>query len=200
MAECCETLVLIEQADDTVLLAESTTTETLTLLDDGTVLHSRDEVLQILETPAEDTMLVQTEEVTQVVTTVEQGPPGPPGAQGPAGGATLVPVGSTPISGHSAVAVNSAGLLVPADCTLAAHLGAVLGVVDRSWSPGEQAEAKTAFPLEHVGWSWTPGPVYVGAGQLVQILPPGALFCQVVGHALSATRVLVDLQPPISIA
>ena len=133
-------------------------------------------------------------DVAQVIA----GPSGPPG---PAGGAMPVPVGPTPISGHSAVAVNANGVLIPADCTLPTHLGAVLGVVAHAYAPGDAAEVQTPFLLEHSGWAWVPGPVYVGmGGQLAQALPPSALFCQVVGHALSATRVLIDLQPPITIA
>jgi hypothetical protein len=123
------------------------------------------------------------------------------GPAGPPGDAIPVPVGPLPISGHSAVAVNADGRLVPADCTLAEHLGAVLGVVAHAWSPGDSAVVRTSFPLEHEGWAWVPGPVYLGAaGQLTQALPSGARFCQVVGHALSATRVLLDLQPPITLA
>lgn len=141
------------------------------------------------------------QEVIEVVQVAEQGPPGRQGIQGPAGGVTLAPVGPSPISGHSVVACNAAGELIYADCTQASHIGAVLGVVHQAYAPGDHAEVKTSFPMEHAGWTWAPGPVYVGtAGQLVQSLPMGALFCQVVGHALSATRVLIDLQPPISIA
>lgn len=129
------------------------------------------------------------------------GPRGPQGVPGPTGGATLVPVGPWPLSGHSAVALDGAGQLVPADCTLPDHLGAVLGVVANAYLPGDSAEVKTEFPLEHEGWTWTVGPVYVGAaGQLTQILPPGALYCQVIGYALSATRVLINPQPAILIA
>jgi hypothetical protein len=147
------------------------------------------------------TVVVQdTKPRTVVVTRGIPGPRGKQGIPGPAGGATLVPVGPEPISGHSAVAVDADGLLVPADCTLPAHLGAVLGVVVNAYSPGDDAVVQTSFPLEHVGWTWSPGPVYVGAaGQLTQALPAGALFSQLVGVALSATRVLIDLQPPITI-
>ena len=128
------------------------------------------------------------------------GQTGPRGVPGPPGSATTVPVGPDAISGHSAVACGPDGLLIPADCTTSTHLGAVLGLVADAYSPGEDAVVQTGFVLEHAGWSWTPGPVFVGlAGQLTQALPPAAIFSQVVGHALSATRVLVDLQPPIHI-
>lgn len=129
------------------------------------------------------------------------GPRGPQGVPGPAGGATTVTVGATPLSGHSAVAADAAGLLIKADCTNAAHRGAVLGLLANAYSPGDQAVVQTAFTLEHAGWTWTPGPVFVGAaGQLTQTLPVGAVFSQVVAHALSPTLVLVDVQPPITVS
>lgn len=121
------------------------------------------------------------------------------GPRGPAGDAALLSVGA-PLSGHSAVALSAAGQLAPADCTLPGHLGAVLGVVASAYMTGSEAEVANNTPMEHAGWAWTPGPVFVGtAGQLTQSLPPGALFSQVVGHAVSATRVLIDVQPPVSI-
>lgn len=122
---------------------------------------------------------------------------GPPGPIGP-GGATLVTVGAAPISGHTAVALDSGGLLIYADCTNPAHIGAVQGVVGNAYSPGDLAVVQTDFELVHAGWSFSPGPVFVGAsGALVQTLPPGALFAQVVGFALAPTRIRVDVQPPI---
>ena len=133
-----------------------------------------------------------------VVTEAEQGPPGPAGPIGPEGGATLVTVGATPISGHTAVALDSGGLLVYADCTNAAHIGAVYGVVANAYGAGAQAVVQTGFELVHAGWSFAPGPVLAGlSGALVQTLPPGALFAQVVGFALAPTRIRVDVQPPI---
>lgn len=159
------------------------------------------EEIQILAEQADDSVLVSESEVIEVVAVAEQGPRGIQGIQGPAGGTTTVTVGATPLSGHSAVAVDAAGLLIQADCTNPAHRGAVLGLLANAYSPGDQAVVQTAFTLEHSGWTWSPGPVFVGtAGQLTQTLPVGAVFSQVVAHALSPTIVLVDVQPPITIA
>ena len=159
------------------------------------------EEIQILAQQPDDSVLVDEVEVIQIVAVAEQGPQGRQGNPGPAGGATTVTVGSLPLSGHSAVAVDAGGLLIKADCTNPAHQGAVLGLLANAYSPGDQAVVQTAFTLEHTGWAWTPGPVFVGAsGQLTQVPPGGAVFSQVVAHALSATRVLVDVQPPITIA
>lgn len=159
-----------------------------------------EEILILADQP-DDSVLVDEVEVVSIVAVAEQGPRGIQGIQGPAGGTTTVTVGATPLSGHSAVAVDAAGLLIQADCTNPAHRGAVLGLLANAYSPGDQAVVQTAFTLEHSGWTWSPGPVFVGtAGQLTQALPIGVVFSQVVAHALSPTLVLVDVQPPITIA
>lgn len=159
------------------------------------------EEIQILAQQPDDSVLVDEVEAVSVVAVAEQGPRGPQGVPGPAGGVTTVTVGATPLSGHSAVAADAVGLLIKADCTNPAHRGAVLGLLADAYSPGDQAVVQTAFTLEHAGWTWAPGPVFVGtAGQLTQTPPVGAVFSQVVAHALSPTLVLVDVQPPITIA
>lgn len=146
----------------------------------------------------EETIVVATEIAVEVITEAEQGPRGIQGIPGPAGGATTVTVGAAPISGHSAVAMDGNGLLVYADCTNAAHLGAILGVVGNAYSPGDSAVVQTDFDLSHSGWSFSPGPVFVGiGGTLVQAIPVGAVFVQVIAYALTATRIRVDIQPPI---
>ena len=137
-------------------------------------------------------------------TVVMRGVPGPrgiQGLQGPAGDAITVTVGAQPLSGHSVVSVDASGLLVKADSTDVTQRGAVMGLVANAYAPGELATVLTGYTLAHAGWSWAPGPIFVGAGgQLTQSLPPGAVFSQVVAHALSATLVLIDLQPPIALS
>ena len=149
----------------------------------------------------ESEIIIEVDTDVEVLEVAAQGPRGPQGVPGPAGGATTFTVGATPLSGHSAVAVDAGGMLIKADCTNPAHQGAVLGLLANAYSPGDQAVVQTAFTLEHAGWTWTPGPVFVGtAGQLTQALPIGAVFSQVVAHALSPTLVLVDVQPPITVS
>ena len=146
----------------------------------------------------ESEIIIEVDTDVEVLEAAAQGPRGPQGIPGPVGGATTVTVGAAPISGHTAVALDSGGLLVYADCTNPAHIGAVQGVVGNAYSPGDQAVVQTDFELVHAGWSFSPGPVFVGlSGALVQTLPPGALFAQVVGFALAPTRIRVDVQPPI---
>ena len=149
----------------------------------------------------ESEIIIEVDTDVEVLEVAAQGPRGPQGIPGPAGGATTFTVGATPLSGHSAVAVDAGGMLIKADCTNPAHQGAVLGLLANAYSPGDQAVVQTDLTLEHSGWTWTPGPVFVGtAGQLTQALPIGAVFSQVVAHALSPTLVLLDVQPPITVS
>lgn len=162
------------------------------------VLIDHDTETDVLVEREVDVVLEKSEPEEIIITEAEQGPPGPIGPIGPAGGATLVTVGATPISGHAAVALDSGGLMVYADCTNPAHIGAVQGVVASAYSAGAQAVVQTGFEMVHAGWSFSPGPVFVGAsGALVQVLPVGAVFAQVIGYALAPTRIRVDVQSPI---
>ena len=146
----------------------------------------------------ESEIIIEVDTDVEVLEAAAQGPRGPQGIPGPAGGATTVMVGATPISGHTAVALDSGGLLIYADCTNPAHIGAVQGVVGNAYSPGDLAVVQTDFELVHAGWSFSPGPVFVGAsGALVQVPPVGAVFAQVIGYALAPTRIRIDVQPPI---
>ncbi len=156
---------------------------------------------EILAEEAQDSVLVEQVQETEIVELGQQGPPGRQGPPGPAGDAITVKVGPLPISGHSVVACDAQGELIAADATNPAHRGAVLGVVADAYSPGDDAVVQTGFVLEHSGWAWAPGPVLVGlSGQLAQAPPAGALFAQVIGRALSSTRVLIDINPPITLA
>ena len=162
------------------------------------VLIDHDTETDVLVEREVDVVLEKSEPEEIIVTEAVQGPPGPQGIPGPAGGTTLVTVGATPLSGHTAVALDSGGLLVYADCTNPAHIGAVQGVIANAYSPGDLAVVQTDFGLAHAGWSFSPGPVFVGAsGALVQTLPAGAVFAQVIGYALAPTRIRIDVQPPI---
>lgn len=144
------------------------------------------------------TVVVQREAAPKsvVVTRGVPGRQGPRGPAGPAGGAVLVRTGM-PLSGHSLVAQDAAGALVYADCTAALEAGAALGIVTDAYLAGEDAVVQTGFDVEHAGWAWAPGPVLLGAaGRPVQSLPPGAVFSQVIGWAVSPTRLRIDVQPP----
>lgn len=147
----------------------------------------------------EEVQIVSVPETTvQVIADCKQGPEGIRGPAGPAGGATLVKVGDTPISGHAAVAMDTDGRLVYADCTSAAQIGTVMGLTTSAYAANADAVVQQDFEVNFPGWAFVPGPVFVGeAGALVQSLPPAAVFQQVVAFALTATRIRVSVQPPL---
>lgn len=152
----------------------------------------------LVRTPDTTVVAVQQPPSSSVVVRGVPGPRGIQGIPGPAGGATIVTVGATPLSGHTAVAMDADGLLIYADCTNPAHIGAVQGVIANAYGAGDPAVVQTDFDLSHAGWAFATGPVFVGAsGALVQAPPPGAVFAQVVGFALAPTRIRIDVQPPI---
>ena len=152
----------------------------------------------LVRTPNTAVMTVQQPPFSSVVVRGVPGPRGIQGIPGPAGGATIVTVGATPLSGHTAVAMDADGLLIYADCTNPTHIGAVQGVIANAYGAGDPAVVQTDLDLSHAGWAFATGPVFVGAsGALVQTLPVGAVFAQVVGYALAPTRIRVDVQPPI---
>lgn len=123
------------------------------------------------------------------------------GEPGPAGSALESYSAGTALSGHIAVTLNAAGQAVAADCRTAAHAGAVLGVTVGAASLGSPATVRASGLLESPGWGLTPDqPVYLGeAGALVQSVPPSALFTKPIGRAVSASAVLIELQPAIFI-
>lgn len=143
------------------------------------------------------TVLVTEQERSAIVTRGIEGPRGLQGVPGPAGGATLIGVGDTPLSGHAAVAMDTDGRLIYADCTQAAQVGAVMGLTANAYMAHDDAVVQQDFEITFPGWAFAPGPVFVGeGGALVQALPPTAVFSQVIAFALTATRIRVSLQPP----
>lgn len=152
----------------------------------------------VVVTAPDTTVVVAEQERSVVLTRGIEGPRGPQGEPGPAGGATLVKVGDTPISGHAAVAMDTDGRLVYADCTSAAQIGTVMGLTTSAYAANADAVVQQDFEVNFPGWAFVPGPVFVGeAGALVQSLPPAAVFQQVVAFALTATRIRVFVQPPL---
>jgi hypothetical protein len=109
---------------------------------------------------------------------------------------------STDLSGLSAVAFDAQAGLVSADCTDMSQCGHVCGVLEQAYPSGYPVSYKTTGLLSNAVWRWIPGkPVFFGQeGRLTQQLPKSAVFSQVVGMAISPTRLTIALQPPIVLA
>ena len=130
------------------------------------------------------------------VLTVGQGPAGRPGTPGGAGADYTA---AAALSGHQAVALDAAGQAVYASADNPAHALRVAGITLGAAALGDSIAVQSSGLVEHSGWAFTPdAPVYVGVGgALVQSVPGTAIYAQVIGKALSATRLLVGLQPPV---
>ena len=130
---------------------------------------------------------------------VGQGPAGRPGTPGGSGAEYTA---ATPLGGHRAIALDATGQAVYASSDSAGLPLRVAGISLGAAAAGDPVTVQAAGLVEHAGWAFVPDQaVFVGLeGQLVQTLPPGALVAQVLGLALSPTRVLLALQPPIVLA
>jgi hypothetical protein len=134
---------------------------------------------------------------------VELGPgvPGPPGPPGPAGG-YAVGTAAAALSGHRVVTASADGTWRYASNDNLADFAAPLWVTTGAVDAGEQGEAVILGPMTEPSWSWTPGPVFLGAnGVLTQTPPaaPAAAFLAQIGYATSATGLFVDRNPSIKL-
>jgi hypothetical protein len=125
--------------------------------------------------------------------TVGQGPAGAPGLTDN----LLVRTVSTAIGGHRIV-VSIGGQVAYADAANAAHRGHVLGMTLNAASAGGTVQIQSGGEVLEPTWTWTvDGVVYLGSnGVLTQTPPTPPSFLQVVGFAVAADRLFLNLLPP----
>lgn len=121
------------------------------------------------------------------------------GPQGPPGDSTITAEAAEALGGHRAVAWRSDRTIELADNTTSAHRWATVGVTTGAASLGAEASIQAGGLLVEPSWSWTPlGLIYLGtAGALTQTPPTAPAFLRVLGHAIDATSMWVDVQQPI---
>ena len=125
--------------------------------------------------------------------------PGPQGPKGEPGDISQIHEAATNLSGHRAIRI-AAGLAYYCDGTDSAHTGRCIGITQGAVSAGDDATVQTVGLMTEPSWTWTEGPVYVGAnGVLTQSLA-GLAFIQQVGLAVSATSIDINPQLPILIS
>lgn len=131
----------------------------------------------------------------RIVLTAERGAPGP---VGPAGGSALTRTAATTLSGHRMVyAVDSASVATASAGDLA-HFSQALGLTLGAATAGSDINIQRSGQVAYEGWSFTPGPVLLGLdGALVQTLAPGSLYSLIIGFAVDATTLYLDIGSPI---
>jgi len=136
-----------------------------------------------------------------IVAPAVQGQPGAPGAQGipgPAGGSALQrSAGETLSALHFVYEIaNQVFLLSPDD---GEHIFQALGVTLTAADTGDLINVQRSGALDESSWSWTPGPVWLGAGGNLTQTPPSGGFDLMIGAAVSPTRIILNLQQPIDL-
>lgn len=129
-----------------------------------------------------------------------EGPEGPEGRPGPPGpsadGATLTFKVDTPMSGHRCVRMDG-DVLRTVSVDDVTHADTCFALTIGGGAAGTYVEVQSGGVVEEPGWSWRPGPVFVGLdGVLTQTLIRGT-FEQRVGTAVGPTRMLLVIEPAV---
>lgn len=102
------------------------------------------------------------------------------------------------ISALRCITTNGSGQAVYATPDTLAN-AVVIGVSTTSGSSGETITVKTTGELTDASWNWTKGAVYLGAnGVLTQTAPSGGSIVVHVAKAITATKILIDIDTIIT--
>lgn len=135
-----------------------------------------------------------TPELVLEIGTILRGPPGPPGT---ATYVSIKMVAATNISIHKAVIPDGTGGVVYADQSILSQTGKTMGISLNSALTGADVDVIVSGEVDEPTWNWTPGEVYLGVSGGLTQTPPTSGILQVVGVALTATRLSVGIQLPI---
>ena len=125
-------------------------------------------------------------------------PPGPPGPPGPAGGTALQRMAGEALSALRAV-YELDGEVYFLDFQDEDHIDLLLGITLTAANAGQPINVQRSGALDDSGWAWSPGRVYLGANGALTQVPAAAGFDVLIGVAVSATRLILNLQDPIEL-
>lgn len=133
-----------------------------------------------------------------VVAGGRQGVAGRPGVPGPAGGSAFQRQAGESISALRVVYELDAQVFY-LDYRDEAHIYLMLGLTLTSANGGDLINVQRSGSIDDASWSWTPGPVWLGATGALTQNPPADGFDVLIGAAVSATRITLNLQQPIEL-
>lgn len=170
-------------------------TQTVTVSTTETTVSVAETAQDVTVTPLETTVTIQQGSVS-VVTAALQGPPGPTGPAGSGSSLSITRAAGQDLSGHRAVRVaGEEAFYASADTQV--HAGRVVGITTGAALTGADATIQVGGEMTELSWSWSDGPIFLGLdGQLTQT-PPTAGFVQQVATAITSTRILIDVRPPL---
>lgn len=123
---------------------------------------------------------------------------GPIGEPGPAGGSTLQRTAGELISALR-VLYELDGSVYLLDYRDAANIDLILGISLTAAGAGETLNVQRSGVIEDSGWSLAPGRVWLGANGFLSQVPPADGFDVLIGSAMSATRITLNLSDPIEL-
>ena len=149
----------------------------------------------VIETDAEYAVTHDMAPEVRLISSGDQGPPGPPG---PSGGAAVQRLAGSELSALRAV-YELDGYVYPLDYRDSAHIDLLLGVTLTAASAGAAVTVQRTGDLSDSGWAWQPGRIYLGQAGLLTQHPAETGYSLLIGSAVSATRILLNLQDPIEL-
>jgi hypothetical protein len=112
---------------------------------------------------------------------------------------TIEAVADGTVHGHRAVIGTGADKVALADSSDAAEAGSVIGISLTAAFDGETTTVQVIGEIDEPTFNFVPGPVYFDAiGALTQVVPTSG-YIQQVAVALDATKIAVQIGPPIVI-
>lgn len=105
---------------------------------------------------------------------------------------------SVALSGNRVVCLNGSGELIYGDSATVTHAHKILGITTGAVSSGATGTVQTTGEMTEAGWSWMVGsPVYLSTNGTLSHTAPSSGFVLVIGFALTATKVFIDIKQPI---
>ena len=117
-------------------------------------------------------------------------------------GATYTYTASVALGGHRIVTIDSTGQAIYADNTIAAHSNKIAGMTLGAAAAGDVVNVQILGEHTEVSWNWTVNqPVFLSTtGLLTQTVPTTAgSYILVIGTATAATKMFINIKPPIFI-
>lgn len=133
-----------------------------------------------------------------VVTMGDQGPPGIPGAPGPEVGAAVQRQAGETLSALRAV-YELDGQVLYLDYRDAAHIDLLLGITLTAADADAPVNVQHSGPIDDSGWNWTPGRIWLGIDGALTQTPPADGHDVLLGAAVSATRITLNITDPIDL-
>ncbi|AVO56160.1 hypothetical protein [Ectopseudomonas mendocina] len=133
-----------------------------------------------------------------VVAAGTQGPPGRQGEPGPEAGSAFQRVAGETLSALRVV-YELAGQVFKLDARDGERIDLLLGVTLTAAQQGDTINVQRSGAIDDAGWSWQPGLVWLGADGALTQQPPVDGFAVLIGAAVSATRITLNIQPGIQL-